>query len=194
MPTAKKTPVKKPAETLSVDELFEAPIEETPEQKRIAELEALLAAAEERERTNPHRNGRPVPEAQLTPEQKRIRDLEDRLAHKNANFDPEPELVSTEDGIHFHVIKDGFNAFGQIWYRGQELLVNPNGEIAEGTRDRLGNSWLDLIDDPSGQMDQFGDHYLRRGPFKGRKGEVFNDEIAQLDKRRGLAIPVSRED
>lgn len=197
--TPRKTaPVKPTEETLSVDDLFEAPVEdtadETPEQKKIRELEAALVAEEELARTNPTRAGKPLPENELTDEQRRIRDLEDRLAQRKASRDPESEFVSAEDGIHFHIVKDGFTAFGQAWFRGQELLVDPAGRVAASTKNRLGHSWLDTIDDPGAQTELFGDVYLRRGPFRGRKGEVFDDEISRLDKRRGLAVPITTED
>lgn len=190
----RKTPVEK-TETLDVEELLSTvPAEtedvETPEQRRIRELEQELSLEDERQRTNPTKNGRPLPEALLSEEQKKIRDLEDRLARKRAASDGPAEYEDAEDGILIHFVRDGFAALGQVWYRGQEILFDPNGAAYEATKDRKGNSWVELADDVRSQYARWGDEYFRLGEFIPRPGEVFDDAVSVEDKRRGRAAPI----
>lgn len=167
---------------------------ETPEQKRIRELTEELERAEERERTNPTADdGRPLPESQLTEEQRQIRELEHRLALKKGKSDGGPtgyEVPTSGDTIHIHFVKDGFTAQGEVWFRGQEVVFDRQGVAYKQTQDRNGNSWVDLAGDAGAQYDRYGDEYFRPGPFRGRKDEQFNDDIAKADARRGLAAPV----
>lgn len=164
-----------------------APVEEeTPEQRRIRELEALVAAPE------------PVyaddDDAPLTPEQIRIQELEDQLAQKQAAMlERAPAQYDTGAGgekILIHVLQDGFIAQGEVWYRGQELEFDRNGIAYKQTKDRNGNSWVDLAGDVQAQYDKWGKQYLGEGPFRGLRTEKFEDEIAQSDLRRKRAVPL----
>lgn len=176
-----------------IEEVEEAPAE-TAAQKRIRELQAQIAAAEERDATNPtDENGRPLRVEQLTEEQRTIRELEDKLAKKSAAaLSVGYEQASSGETVHINFVKDGFTAAGQVWYRGQEIVYDLNGEAYALTKDKFGNSWVDLANDTAGQYARYGDEYFRPGPFIPRRGEVFNDAIAQEDARRGKAAPVIR--
>lgn len=108
---------------------------------------------------------RPKPDAELTPDQRRIRDLENQLALERGRKDPEPvedpdaQLYLGEDGnVVIHVLEDGFTAFGKVWYRGQELEIQPGSQQWQDSCDRFGRSWLERRDDP-----RFG-----HGPWPGR--------------------------
>jgi hypothetical protein len=194
MATPRKTPVK--SETLDVEQLLasediaEEATEETPEQRRIRELEQELSLEDERQLTNPTKNGRPLPEAALTEEQKKIRELEDRLARKKGRNDGPAAFEEAEDGILIHFVRDGFAALGQIWYRGQEIMFDPEGDAYEATKDRRGNSWVELAGDVAAQYSRWGDEFFRAGPFIPRPHENFDDEVAAEDKRRGRAAPI----
>lgn len=115
--------------------------------------------------------GRPLPDDALTPEQLRIRQLEDALAKERGRKDPQPELeLAPEDGdnIVIHFLEDGFTALGQVWYRGQELEFAPDGGAFADTRDRNGDSWLDLRHDEFAQVERWGKVMFRPGPWPGK--------------------------
>lgn len=143
---------------------------ETPEQKRIRELEAELA--------------KPLPEAveapifddiAKTPEQIKIEELEAKLAERNAALlERAPERFGTEEGkvILIHVVEDGFTEFGRVWMRGQELRIDQ--AAYQRTKDRRGHSWVDdLLYDPNKQYEAWHHHYVSPGPFVPRPGEIF---------------------
>jgi hypothetical protein len=138
---------------------------ETPEQARIRELEALLAAAQA-----PVTEPEPEP---LTPDQLRIIELETALAaQQSAN---ESDLVPVEyspapkgETILLHFVEDGFSACGQIWYRGQELEFEVGGKAHKQQINSKGKSWLDLVDDIDGQFERWGKQFFAPGPWRGR--------------------------
>jgi hypothetical protein len=165
-----------------VAEVAEEP-ELTPEQKRIAELEAALAAHDEDE----------LAEIELTPDQKRILELEALLAERELDKSVrEAERadvgMSVAPGagkkILFHFKKDGLLVLGNIWLRGQEVEIEVGSRAYERTRGSDGSSWLDILDDDNAQIDKWGDHYVGSGPFVPRRGEVFEDEVAKDDRKR----------
>jgi hypothetical protein len=191
----KTPPAAKPAaEVPTIEDLVtEAETEavsETPEQARIRELQAALLAEDEKKHDEDGMVVRPAPA--LTPEEKMIRDLEDQLAKKKAANITTAFEEASGDYVHIHFIRDGFTACGEVWYRGQEIKFDKAGEAYANTLDRNGDSWLDLADNTGGQYARWGEEYFRSGPFIGRKGEVFDDAIAQADKRRGTAAPITR--
>jgi hypothetical protein len=139
---------------------------ETADQKRIRELEAQLAAATHEIPVEPE----PEP---LTADQLRIIELETMLAaQKEANeADVVPVVYSPApkgETILLHFVEDGFNACGQIWYRGQELEFEVGGAAHKQQINSKGKSWLDLVDDIDGQFDRWGKQYFAAGPWRGR--------------------------
>lgn len=156
---------------------------ETPEQKRIRELEAALAA--------------PLPEGideEETPAQKRIKELEDQLARRNTMIlDRAPETFVADSGpgekILIHFLEDGFTAFGQVWSKGQEIEVVVGSENWKRTLNRSGTSWLDRRNDPTAQRLRYGKIMFAEGPYKWRSGEEFDVTVAQADVRRGRRVP-----
>lgn len=134
--------------------------EETPELE--AEMPELLEPVVE---------SRPVPESELTPEQRRIRELEDLLARERGRKDPVEEYDSVESNgqnILIHFVDDGFTALGKVWYRGQELEIEPGSQSYKDTCDRLGRTWLSLRDDESEQIERYGRVMFRSGPWPGK--------------------------
>lgn len=175
---------------------------ETTEQRRIRELQAELA------RPNEKKVVRPTPESQLTPDQRKIRELEDQLARRRTqeaeDAETEWETASGEgERILLHVVEDGLIAMGVVWYRGQEIEFIVGSEAYEQTKDRNGVSWLDMLDDIDAQFDRWGQQFIKRGPWRGKKWgdtSVLSDpeEIAaaktaaEAERRRNRAAPVIR--
>lgn len=167
-------------------------VELTPAQKRIAELKAQLAQPLPEEADEPVFEDEP----ELTEEEREIKELEAQLAEREAKrLDREPVRFSApaKEGILLHVVEDGFNQFGQIWFRGQEIVIDQAAYAR--TKDRHGNSWVDtLLPDPHAQYAAWGKVYVAPGPFVPRPGEVFNDSLAQEDERRRRGVPARSRD
>lgn len=110
----------------------------------------------------------------LTPEQ-RIAELEVLLARVQEQLSakaapvPVAESEPVESGnILIHFLEDGITAFGTIWYRGQELELDPNGPLYKQTCNRFGWSWLSLRDDDFAQVERWGSVKFRSGPWPGQ--------------------------
>jgi hypothetical protein len=140
--------------------------EQTEEQKTIEALRAELAKARE-EVAQSKETARPVPESELTPEQRQIRQLQDELARTRGKSDEVPVEYeeNVEGGILIHFLVDGVSAQGRIWYRGQEAVFGP--KAYDQTRNRQGQSWLELSEDD--QVQRWGVVKFRKGPWPGKK-------------------------
>ena len=113
---------------------------------------------------------RVTPESELSPQERRIRDLEHQIALERGSLDPE-QVFEPEEGdgeeIYIHFVNDGLSVLGKIWCRGEEIrFVKGTGAYLE-TVDRLGNSWVDLRDDPRAQELRWGQEKFRSGPWPG---------------------------
>jgi hypothetical protein len=108
---------------------------------------------------------RPRPAAMLTPEERAAREREHAEAvAAAARFEQAPARYVPSDGeaILIHFIADGLTAFGQVWYRGQELQIGPDHpRWAEA----LG--WITL--DRFGQVERWGEQKFDFGPWPGRR-------------------------
>lgn len=167
----------------------EAAPEETPEQKRIRELEAALAEP------MPSFDENEEAAQELTAEQKKILELEDQLAKRNAKIAesaPAQFVKATGETILIHIVEDGFTALGTTWYRGQELEFEVGGAAYKQTQDRNGKSWVDLAGNVEAQYARWGKQYLGVGKFIPRPNEKFDDDLAKADARRGRAVPLLR--
>ncbi len=138
-------------------------------------------------------SARPVPESEQTPDQRRIRQLEDQLAREQGRKDPGIEYEAPAqpgaETIIIHFLEDGFTALGQLWYRGQELEFDPNGQSYKDTFDRNGRSWLELRSDEFGQVEKYGRIMFRTGPWPGKSFT----EVAKLNVARPLRAVGSDE-
>jgi hypothetical protein len=134
----------------------------TEESEEVKELRRQLAAAQTQiASTLDHR---PAPAE--TAEQKQIRELQDQLARANGR--KESELLYEENidgGILVHFLADGFTSNQKVFYRGQEVVFGP--EAYKDTKDRAGNSWINLSDDE--QFDRWGEVKFRKGPWPGKR-------------------------
>lgn len=126
-----------------------------------------------------------TPEEELTPEQREIRDLKDQLAKSLGAKDPELEhdVVANpgdEKNILIHFIRDGFCELGTVWYKGQELELEPGTPQYDAAK-----KWALL--DSTEQEEFYGAHYYRQGPWKGKEWE--EEQAAKAERRRGRAAP-----
>lgn len=108
-----------------------------------------------------------------------------------------PAVGST---IHFRAsmsVAIGGNADGRVFHRGQELVLT--ADIIDASKDRLGNSWLDL--DASEQVQRYGKQVWGYGPVPDdvdfyNGGDRASRDIARIRARdAAMAIddPVQRE-
>jgi hypothetical protein len=104
-------------------------------------------------------------------------------AEKAAPAPKEPEVKTKL--IHF--VRDGFTAFGTIWYTGQELEIQIPSHDYTVTLDANGKSWLD--ESEQDQYDIRGDVYWREGPWRGQRDEAFEAAEAAR-RRRAPRVPV----
>lgn len=107
---------------------------------------------------------RPKPEYELTDEERAERNRQHEQAVLAGRQDPGVQYVPPPPPqartVLIHILEDGFTAFGQVWFRGQELEVQVNGPRWENAR-----LWI-LLDD-FGQMALYGKINFRHGPWPG---------------------------
>jgi hypothetical protein len=108
---------------------------------------------------------RPKPAAQLSPAERaeRERDHAEAVAVA-AMFERQPQqfVPSEGEGILIHFVADGLTAFGQVWYRGQELQIGPDHPR---WNEALG--WITL--DRFAQVERWGEQKFDFGPWPGRR-------------------------
>lgn len=76
--------------------------------------------------------------------------------------------LTPSESIHF--LENGFTfstsdnaSTGHVSRRGQVVVITT--ALLEASQDRLGASWLDLVDDAEGQKARWGKHMFGRGEF-----------------------------
>lgn len=115
---------------------------------------------------------RPRPAAELSAEELAAREKAHAAAvAETARFEAAPpEWVYTEgDAVLIHFIDDGLTAFGQVWYRGQELEIGPDHPRWEEAR-----GWIML--NRMQQAARWGKHYFEHGPWPGRRSYTEGQE------------------
>jgi hypothetical protein len=107
---------------------------------------------------------RPRPASELTAEELAERERQHQAAMAAATqFEREqPEFIPVAGAaVLIHFIADGLTAFGQVWYRGQELEIGP-----EHPRWAEARQWITLS--RFEQIDRYGEHKFDQGPWPGR--------------------------
>jgi hypothetical protein len=128
-------------------------------------------------------------EEELSQAQREIEDLKDQLAKAKGAKDPELEYGTVENpgdekNILIHFVRDGFCELGTVWYRGQELELEPGTPAYNGAK-----SWANLSADE--QEEIYGEVYFRKGEWKGK---AYEDKAAtEAERRRGRAVPRSTD-
>lgn len=87
----------------------------------------------------------------------------------------DPETAENEV-VTIHFLEDGFTAFGQVFYRGQELSIEKGSPQYKETLDKKGNSWLDL--DVDEQFKRYEKQMFAPGPWRGR---TLEDAIKEME-------------
>lgn len=108
---------------------------------------------------------RPVPAGQLSAEEAAAREEQHKIAMAaTAQFErQQPAFQPTEgEAVLIHFVADGLTAFGQVWYRGQELEIGP-------THPRWSEalSWITLT--RFQQVERWGEQKFDFGPWPGRR-------------------------
>jgi hypothetical protein len=107
---------------------------------------------------------RPKAAAELTPAERAERERQHAEAiAAAARFESQPQqLVPTEgEAVLIHFVADGLTAFGQVWYRGQELSIGPDHPR---WTEALG--WITL--NRWQQIERWGTQKFDFGPWPGR--------------------------
>lgn len=108
---------------------------------------------------------RPRPEAELTEEEKAERDRRHSAAvAETARFEAQQPQYQQSGGaaVLIHFTEDGLTAFGQVWYRGQELEIGPDHPRWPEAR-----GWITLS--RSQQAERWGRQFFEHGPWPGRR-------------------------
>jgi len=108
---------------------------------------------------------RPRPAAELTPAERADRDRQhaEALAAAAAFEQAQPEYVPPAgEAVLIHFVTDGLTAFGQVWYRGQELAIGPDHPR---WTEALG--WITLS--RWQQIERWGEQKFDFGPWPGRR-------------------------
>jgi hypothetical protein len=108
---------------------------------------------------------RPKPSGQLTAEERIERErLHAEAVSAAARFEQAPVDYRPVEGeaVLIHFTADGLTAFGQVWYRGQELQIGPGHPRWEEAR-----GWITL--DRWQQIERWGMQKFDFGPWPGRR-------------------------
>lgn len=189
-PSAPKVDDEPKRETVKPEENGE-PQEDQPDteqselQAEIARLKAELEQEKAKKFAPVTESGRPAADYELTPEQLELRNIRDALAkEKAANLDravPQYQETGEAAGT-IHFVESGFTAFNNVWGIGQTVVYS--AADYEETKDRNGNSWLDLTE--AQQARRFGRVYFRKGPSP----YAVDPEIAAEEAERAGRVPV----
>jgi len=76
-----------------------------------------------------------------------------------------------------HFLEDGFTALGRVYYRGEELTVEPGTEEWQKTLDGRGLSWLDMSD--VDQKIRYKRVMFARGPWPGETYDEADPELTE---------------
>jgi hypothetical protein len=122
---------------------------------------------------------RPRPAAELTDEERAAREAQHtRAVAAAAAFEgQQPEYQHTEgEAVLIHFVEDGLTAFGQVWYRGQELEIGP-----DHPRWPEAVGWITL--NRYQQVDRWGRQFFDFGPWPGRRS--YTEGQGSFEQLRG---------
>jgi len=121
---------------------------------------------------------RPKPVGQLTAAERAERERQHAEAvAAAARFENAPQRYVPAEGeaVLIHFVADGLTAFGQVWYRGQELAIGPDHpRWAEA----LG--WITL--DKYAQVERWGEQKFDFGPWPGRRS--YTEALGSFEQLR----------
>ena len=126
---------------------------------------------------------RPRPAAELTPAEKAEREQQHAAAvAAAARFERQETTYVPAEGeaVLIHFVADGLTAFGQVWYRGQELQIGPSHP-----RWREAVGWITLT--RFQQVERWGEQKFDFGPWPGRKS--YAEALGSFAQLRGTDPP-----
>ncbi len=96
---------------------------------------------------------------------------------RGTEIDGDPSI---EGSITVHFLDDGLTLLGKVWYRGEELTINPGTENWE-----MAHPVLSM--DEYAQEEKWGKRFFRPGPWRGKRLDEIDDEILDDKERAQLA-------
>jgi hypothetical protein len=100
------------------------------------------------------------------------------------------QAPANADKVLIHFLVDGFSAFGNVWYRGQEIEVWPGHP-----RWREAQSWINL--DAAGQYSRYGRQIFGPGPWPGAQSYTLGaghfQPLKQVGGDGSVAQPTEEE-
>lgn len=96
---------------------------------------------------------------------------------KGTDIDGDPTV---EGSLTVHFVDDGLTLLGKVWYRGEELTINPGTEQWE-------EAYAVLSLDEYGQEERWGRRFFREGLWRGKRLDEIDDELLDPQERAQLA-------
>lgn len=96
---------------------------------------------------------------------------------RGSEIDGDPTI---EGSITVHFVDDGLTLLGKVWYRGEELTINPHT-----------NQWNEAVEvltlDEFAQEERWGRRFFRMGLWRGKHLDEIDDESLDEQERLQLA-------
>lgn len=104
------------------------------------------------------------------------RDAEDATPISGAEVSGNP---MAEGSITVHFVEDGLTLLGRVWYRGEELTVEPGS-----AQWNIAHKVLEM--DEYAQEAKWGRRFFREGPWRGKRLDEIEDEVITEADREAL--------
>lgn len=86
-----------------------------------------------------------------------------------------------EGAVTIHFVEDGFTVLGKVWYRGEELTIEPNTAQWKESPVYRGKIFAQL--DEFEQEEIWGRRIFRLGPWRGKRlTEISDPELTEADR------------
>lgn len=102
------------------------------------------------------------------------------IAGREVDGDP-----TIEGSVTINFVEDGLTLLGKVWFRGEELTVNP--ETRQWTECLLPNGRMILTLDEDEQIDRWGKRFFREGLWRGQRLDALLDD-PELDDAEKAAL------
>ena len=86
--------------------------------------------------------------------------------------------ADVEGSILVHFVEDGLTLLGKVWYRGEELAINPGTPQWEEAYEILSLNEYD-------QEERWGRRFFREGPWRGKRlDEIDSEELTEAERKQ----------
>ncbi len=161
-----------------------------------AEVEAQVRAeAETRARVEAEQTRmvpeEPVSREQIEAEVREQIEAEQRAVEEARELANEVKPLSGSDidgdpsqpgAVTVHFVEDGFTLLGKVWYRGEELTINPNTPQWDAAL-LNGGPRLVIQQDEFEQEEKYHARYFRPGPWRGKGFDLESEELTDAERR-----------